>query len=152
MEYDNRESDALTFSKRDTHPPGWVIDLPALGWSPDGTTIAAGNRGNILVWQWNEKGGGWEHARSISNPSWSNALTWSPDSQRFATADSSNTIIRIWRASTGQQLGSYSVNPPQTYTPTPYDDAEIFALAWAPDGKHLLSGDTYGRVLLWVVR
>jgi len=132
--------------------PGWVINFPALGWSPDGTTIAADNRGIIHVWQWNEQGRGWEHARSISNPSGSSALTWSPDSQRFATADSNNTIIRIWRASTGQQPGSYSANPPQNYTLTRYDFTEFFALAWAPDGKHLLSGDAYGRVLLWVVR
>jgi len=129
----------------------WFSDLTALGWSPDGTTIAASNEGNILVWQWNEKEGGWEHARSILNPSWSNALTWSPDSQRFATGDKGNTIIRIWRASTGQQLGSYSVNPPPGMQ-TRYDDPEIRALAWAPDGKHLLSGDADGRVLLWVVR
>jgi WD40 repeat protein len=127
----------------------------ALGWSPDGTTIAASDGGYVHVWQWNKKGGGWEYVRTISNPSWINALTWSPDSQRFATADNINTI-RIWHASTGQQPGSYSVNPPQISCPpdmhTPCYDAEIFTLAWAPDGKHLLSGDGVGRVLLWAVQ
>jgi serine/threonine protein kinase len=130
--------------------PMWTNHGTAVGWSLDGTTIAASGEGNILVWQWNEKGGGWEHARSIPNPPWMNALTWSPDSQRFATADEKHPVIRIWRASTGQQLGSYSVNPPQINWP--YDDGEIRALAWGPDGKHVLSGDEDGRVLLWVVR
>ncbi len=138
---------------------GWWNNMMALGWSPDGTIIAASAGGNLLLWQWKPEKREWEYTRSMPVASWRiTSLTWSPDSKRFATADRDNTI-RFWRASTGQQLGSYSVSPPQVgnldsdsraqgYMDT---DFQVNAVAWAPGGKYLLSGDYAGRVLLWEI-
>ncbi len=140
-----------------TYHTGWWNNRTAVGWSPDGTTLAGSSGGNVLVWEWDEKRKSWGNGRSIPVTTWMmTALTWSPDSKRFATADRDNKV-RIWLASTGQQLGSYSISPPQVggwdqdsraqeYMDT---DFEIGALAWSPDGKHLLSGNSAGRVLLW---
>jgi WD40 repeat protein len=132
-------------------------DMTPISWSPDGTTLVGSADGKVLVWQWDLERGSWKETRSLSvDPFWQvRALTWSPDSHRFATADQNNKIL-IWHASTGQQLGSYTISPPQVGGWNPDDraqaymdaDFQINALAWAPDGKSLLSGDQAGRVLL----
>jgi WD40 repeat protein len=140
-------------------PGQWYLNITVLGWSPDGTTIAGSGCETVLIWRWNKESGSWKKVHSLPvTPSLGipaiTALTWAPDSQRFATADRNNKIL-IWHASTGQQLGSYTLNPPQVggdsqgYMDT---DFEIYTLAWSPDGKYLLSGDYAGRVLLWAVR
>jgi WD40 repeat protein len=140
-------------------PGQWYLNITVLGWSPDGTTIAGSGCETVLIWRWNKESGSWKKVHSLPvTPSPGipaiTALTWAPDSQRFATADRNNKIL-IWHASTGQQLGSYTLNPPQVggdsqgYMDT---DFEIYTLAWSPDGKYLLSGDYAGRVLLWAVR
>lgn len=138
-------------------PEQWYLNTTALGWSPDGTTLVASEGGNVLIWQWTKERREWKELQAVSvtssqvNAGFITALTWAPDSQRFATSDLNNQI-RIWRASTGQQLRSYTLNPPQVggefqgYMDT---DFEIYTIAWSPNGKHLLSGDYAGRVLLW---
>ncbi len=140
-------------------PDQWYLNTTALGWSPDGTTLAGSSGGKVLIWQWTKESGSWKEVHTLSvTPSvvitgFITALTWAPDSQRFATADQNNKIL-IWHASTGQQTGSYALNPPQVggesqgYMDT---DFEIYTLAWSPDGKYLLSGDYAGRVLLWKI-
>ena len=135
---------------------GWYNNRSTVSWSPDGTMLAGSSDGNVLIWQWDQRGGNWKQMRSLLVTTWRiTALCWSPESKRLATADRDNKI-RLWLASTGQQLGSYSISPPQVggwnqdsraqgYEDT---DFEIEALGWAPDGNHLLSGDQAGRVLL----
>lgn len=139
---------------------GWWNNMRAVAWSPDGTTLAESSGSTVLIWQRNEKKGDWELTRSILVTSsqitgkWITALSWAPGSQRFVTADLGNTI-HIWLASTGKQLGSYSISPPQVggnqgsraqeYMDT---DFQINTVAWAPRGRYLLTGDQAGRVLL----
>ena len=140
-------------------PGQWYLNITVLGWSPDGTTIAGSGCETVLIWRWNKESGSWKKVHSLPvTPSPEipaiTALTWAPDSQRFATADRNNKIL-IWHASTGQQLGSYTLNPPQVGGDSQGymdSDFEIYTLAWSPDGKYLLSGDYAGRVLLWAVR
>jgi WD40 repeat protein len=66
-------------------------------------------------------------------------LAVSPDGKTLYTAahEQAPFDIRMWETDTGKLLGTVKV-----------EDWSI-ALAVSPDGKHLLFGDTKGRVILW---
>jgi WD40 repeat protein len=132
--------------------------LARFAWSPDGNALAVSNGGNMMSWQWNKPNNSWTFIRAIDVATFGRAvlaLAWSPDRQRLATADSAN-VVRMWSAPTGDLLGPFRFplfdhpnSKAEEYTAT---DQAITALAWSPDGKYLLSGNSAEQVLLQVVR
>ena len=147
---------------------GKVIPLPSQNviqanevthfvWSPDGNALAVSAGGHVMSWQWNKQNNSWTFVHSIAVATFGRvifALAWSPDRKRLATADSAN-VVRIWSAATGDLLGPFRLplfdhptSKNEEYTDT---DNAITGLAWSPDGKYLLSGNSAGQVLLQVV-
>lgn len=110
-----------------------------------------------MSWQWNKQRNSWIFVRSIAVATFGRvilALAWSPDRKRLATADSAN-VVRMWSASTGDLLGPFRLplfdhptSKNEEYTDT---DNAITELAWSPNGKYLLSGNSAGQILLQVV-
>lgn len=97
-----------------------------LAWSPDGQSLAAGNKNQLavwsqtgkLLWQTNKFGAVF-------------SLVWSPDGRWLAAADNSGKTqaVRICRADTGE----LHAEAPLTWESQ---------AAWSPDGKTLTAGPT----------
>jgi WD40 repeat protein len=131
--------------------------LPDFAWSPDGKALAVSDGRKVMTWHWNKQGNSWTFVRSIAvgTPNREiGALAWSPDRKRLATADSPD-VIRMWSASSGELLGPFRLpwyDPPVSKNEEYYDtDNAITGLAWSPNGKYLLSGNSAGQVILRVV-
>ncbi|HWS84869.1 MAG TPA: WD40 repeat domain-containing protein [Ktedonobacteraceae bacterium] len=114
---------------------GWLMDVAAIDWAPDGASIAScdwsntiqirdAKNGNILV--------------ECTCPAKSKTVKWSPDSKRIASIHFDNTI-RIWDVDAGTTLNIFD-----KHTTFPQ------ALAWSPDGTQVVSGD-HRDVLIWDV-
>lgn len=127
---------------------------PRIAWSSDGKALAASNGDNVIIWQWNKQRNCWTFVRSIEVATFYRgilALAWSPDRQHLATADTAN-VVRLWNAFTGDLLGPFRLplfdhpnSKVEEYTDT---DQAITGLAWSPNGKYLLSGDSARQILL----
>lgn len=123
--------------------------MNAIGWSPDGRSIAAGytdwqKRGSVALWSWQAQTKTWAytgsapaHAREVYG------IAWSPDSSRFASVGQDETI-RLWGLSHGLQI-ELSASDGDGSTRA----SALQTLSWSPDGKSLLAGDTLGQIVLW---
>src|SRR5262249_54564253 len=70
-------------------------------------------------------------------------MALSPDARRVATGAGPNwkdPVVRVWDVATGKQVGKLELR-----------DVVIHALAWAPDGKRLISGSTDKLLRVWDV-
>jgi WD40 repeat protein len=68
------------------------------------------------------------------------AVAWHPDGERIASsgpADRERWAVRVWEARTGR--AAYAV----------YTQAETFAVAFSPDGRHLVTGGADRAVRVW---
>ena len=110
----------------------------ALGFAPDGEWIAAGGYTGLVLWNTSthERRVLPEvHGRGIMS------LAFSPDGKLAATA--SPTGIRIWDLASGEELKG------------PLDGHEsnvVAALAFTPDGRHLISGGFDRQICVWNLR
>lgn len=68
---------------------------------------------------------------------WIRALVVSPDGTRLATVGD-DRIVRIWSCETGKLDKELPVHPQR-----------VFSLAFAPDGRSVVSGDLYGTLRQW---
>jgi WD40 repeat protein len=115
----------------------WPSSLVAIAWSPDLRFLAAGCQDSALhFWRMPSRSdsmmGGYE-----SKPK---HLAWSPDSAWLATAGGRDVVV--W---------SYTGEGPEGTTPLQLrgHDRSVSALAYALDGKILVSGGRDGRVCVW---
>lgn len=109
--------------------------VQSMMFSPDGTTIAAGNYdGSIALWSVADGAlrrtlpGNGQSVRSIA---------WSPDGQSIAVGGSSR-MVALWQIADGRMrwLGRMT-------------GADVSSVAWQPDGAAFAAGDSTGRVTLW---
>ncbi len=137
--------DATTGGKLYTYT-GHSYGVHAVTWSPNGRYIASGSADKtIQVWDATDG----QHVYTYTHHSAEvNALAWSPDSTRIAsgggaphlTKQNTDTTVRIWDAMTGLNIVPYTGH-----------SAQVNALGWLPDGKHIASGSADGTAKVWAV-
>ena len=151
--------------------------MTAAAYSPDGVLLATGDRnGGVQVW---EADGQAEfhtlrgHEKSIT------ALAWRPDGNILATA-SEDGAIRFWDMNSGNSMKNWQAHPGGTLDAQwsqdgqlasggrdkkikiwkndgslvkeiPASDDAITRVAFAHDGKRVVSGDFLGVVAIWSV-
>ena len=114
--------------------------LYSLAFSPDGSTLAAGEMGNTLR-LWEVQGGA--EVLALSLPGQADAFLWrvafSPDG-RWLAAGSSDGSLALWEAESGALAWAVQAH-----------GAAVSALAFSPDGRWLASGGLDAAVYLWEV-
>jgi hypothetical protein len=136
--------------------------------SPDGRLLAAGtgqameidsavnSSNDHAVHVWSVSDG---RARyTLSDPLYSvRALAWSPDGRYLAAAGGlegghgmfgfgGDNVIRVWRL---DAPGDGEGKAPNVVFTLEGHTTTVEALAWSPDGSHLVSRDLSGRVVMW---
>lgn len=108
-------------------------EIKALGFAPDGKTLATGSKdGTIRLW--NTTTG--DQTASFSADT-NTALAFSPDSKTLASIYDDKRI-KLWDINTGEELMTLKGNIGICY-----------ALAFSADGKILASGSHDGTILTW---
>ncbi|AZP16236.1 hypothetical protein EJC51_08985 [Streptomyces aquilus] len=96
-------------------------------WSPDGTLLAAGTQGAVILWHMPRR----ERARQLPLPSGAFAarVAWSPDGSRLAaTPPAGQGPLVVWSTLTWRVLREFGAPGGRGWAP---------ALAWSPDGSLL---------------
>jgi WD40 repeat protein len=115
---------------------GQTADVRSVAFSPDGKTLAVGNKDNIIM-LWSTVTG-----RQIGSPFTANTdyvvcLAFSPDGKTLGSGSTDSKIL-LWDVETGQSdILSIASGP------------WIVSLAFSPDGKTLASGKTDHTISLW---
>lgn len=112
-----------------------LVDTSSAGgvaWSPDGTRIAAGMRGEVRIF--NIKTGA-QVLTYKQHPGYISAITWSPDGERIASMNGDS--VQVWNATTGDFYYAY-----RGHTDSLRD------VAWSPDGQYLASASNDRTVQL----
>lgn len=116
-------------------------ELTCVAFSPDGSTLAAGNEDQtIQMWQFSEWGLDTEFFGSLDgHTGWVWDVVFSPDGRTLASASSDRTV-RLWDPETGAELHTLI-----GHTST------VRKVAFSPDGQTLASASWDGTLKLWDV-
>ena len=121
---------------------GFLSDVTALAFAPDGRTLAVGNglpsgQGDVRIYNLAA------NSAPVSLPgqaAYVSALAYSPDGTRLAVG-SRNRTVRVENAATNETIGTFAV------------PGDVFSLSWSPDGRRIAVGsgtagsaNTPGRV------
>ncbi len=115
---------------------GHTGDVTAVAFSPDGTTLASGDRDNtILLWDIGTR----QHRIALTGHRGRiTALTFSRDGATLVSGSTDDTI-RLWDTATGKHLDTLEGH-----------ESDVIALTFSSDGATLASGDAGSIVRLWV--
>jgi WD40 repeat protein len=133
--------------KQEPPPSSHQAPICALAFSADGRTLASGSDGDGLACVWDVPTGAPKmrltgHSRAVAS------VAFSADGKMLACGDGSPnyqtggglTHIRLWNLDSGKSIRTF-----------PAHLGGVKSLAFAPDGKALISGGVDGRVRLWNV-
>ena len=100
-----------------------TIPVCALAWTPDGKSIASGDRdGSICLWNAQD---GQQLRSHAAHQKLVTGLAWSPDG-RFLASSSWDGTCKLWRD-----------DGTQVTTLHPDQQSQAFAVTWSPDGRSL---------------
>src|SRR5205085_4430696 len=126
---------------------GHTADVAAVAWSPDSKLIASGSYDKtVQVWNastgevlytyngYNVKAAKLNPAKGVL-PDLILDVAWSPDGKRMVAVTQEYCgdecgVLLFWDAATGRNISFYP-------------DAPVFALAWSPDSKYIVTGVGY---------
>jgi len=108
-----------------------------------GDTIVSGSWDGKLIW-W--KADSHEKLRTVdAHDRWIRNLAASPDGKLVASV-ADDMVCRLWDVASGEkrkELRGHEAETPHHYP------SMLYAVAFAPDGKHLATGDRVGHVVVW---
>jgi WD40 repeat protein len=123
--------------------------IGSLTFTPDGKTLAIGQRGKLLLWNWAGK----DEPRAISigsNPRSSsesaNAVAFSPDGVQVAVGRRDSTGVTLFDLKSGQPVRSFGLPGVARWN--------LHAIAFSPDGNILaapVDDNAGGGVAIWEV-
>ncbi len=130
---------AIQLGFRSTLCEGHTGAVTTLTWSPNGKSIAAGDRkGTVYIWDAHTRKQEVcykRHSDEITD------LAWSPDGKSIASASLDHSL-RIWS----------TIDAETSIWHWRRDGhASVLSLAWSPDGQRLVCGCSSGQVYMWNV-
>ncbi len=112
-------------------------NVQSLACSPDGKTLAAGDKdGRIVLW---DPATG-AIRRTIKAPNWVNALAFSPDGKTLVSSGSGNVDpnLHLWDVETGARRETFDGHT-----------NSVESLAFSPDGARIASGGRDMNLFVW---
>lgn len=121
---------------RDFYPAPTSCTSPSIAFSPDGKTIACGNKdGTITLWGSNGEPIGKPFLHGHEGPI--NSIAFSPNG-KYVVSGGQDGTVRLWNCQ-GQSIGE----PFRGHT------GQVYSVAFSPNGKYIASGGHDGTVRLW---
>ena len=111
--------------------PATERSVRAVAWSPDGTVLATGGDGGLVLWEV----GSWNRMHSFLEQSEIISARWSPDGRRLASTSYGNTLC-VWDPSARCLL----------YRRESHYGA---GLAWSPDSTKIAASGSARTVCIW---
>jgi WD40 repeat protein len=115
------------------------LEITSVVYSPDGKTLAVGERDSSRLAKPPEQVTLWEVAsgKKIANFKGSGPLRFAPDGKALAAADSDHTV-HVWEVGSGKELATLKGHT-----------GLISSVVYSPDGKVIATSSNEGSVKLW---
>jgi WD40 repeat protein len=133
--------DKLTLTEVARVPSPHQDRFASIRFSPDGKTLAVGSGDcSVSLWDVEKAGKDWKPRETVATGRWTaSCLAFSPDGRTLAvgTYDQKAANLFLIDVRGGKLVSSRTVG------------GQLTAVAYSPDGKHLVTGDGDGRLRVW---